>query len=194
MKILAWTTILFAAVPASLMAQSTKEDIKKLVSRGVPENVILNYIQFKGPAARLSPDDIVELKQAGATDKIIAALMEPSVPSKRASIPPPAQDLPALPDPTPVPDPSNLPSPTLVQPPIGLAPTAPYDFGLYDPTSGYPYVYYPQYFPRPTVLLAPYPVVVPSPRFHPYSPWPNVGHSYRGGSGRGSSNSGGHHR
>lgn len=57
-----------------LAAQVTKEDIKKLVAAGVSEDVVLTYVRANGPAPKLSADDLVELKQAGAGEKVLAAL------------------------------------------------------------------------------------------------------------------------
>ena len=63
-----------AALPLAAAAQVTKEDIKKLVAAGVSEDVVLTYIRANGPAPRMSADDIIELKQAGAGEKVLASL------------------------------------------------------------------------------------------------------------------------
>ncbi|HEX7899644.1 MAG TPA: hypothetical protein VF950_17880 [Planctomycetota bacterium] len=63
-----------AALPLAAAAQVSKEDIKKLVAAGVSEDVVLTYVRANGPAPRMSADDLIELKQAGAGEKVLAAL------------------------------------------------------------------------------------------------------------------------
>ena len=65
---------LFAALPLAAAAQVPKEDIKKLAVAGVSEDVILTYIRANGGAPRMSADDLVELKQAGVGDRVLATL------------------------------------------------------------------------------------------------------------------------
>jgi hypothetical protein len=72
-KTLAAFTFL-AALPLAAAAQVSKEDIKKLVAAGVSDDVVLTYVRANGPAPRLSADDLIELKQAGAGEKALAAL------------------------------------------------------------------------------------------------------------------------
>jgi hypothetical protein len=74
MKTMIATFGFLAALPLAAAAQVTKEDIKKLVAAGVSEDVVLTYVRANGPAPKLSADDIVELKQAGAGEKVLAAL------------------------------------------------------------------------------------------------------------------------
>jgi hypothetical protein len=64
-----------AALPLAASADVSKEDIKKLVAAGVGEDVILTFIRANGPAHKLSADDVVELKQAGASERVLGAMM-----------------------------------------------------------------------------------------------------------------------
>ena len=74
-----------AALPLAAAAQVSKEDIKKLVAAGVSEDVVLTYVRANGPAPRMSADDLIDLKQAGAGEKVLAALA-----SGTTSVPAPA--------------------------------------------------------------------------------------------------------
>lgn len=92
MKKLLATLAFLAAVPLAAVAQVTKEDIKKLVAAGVSDDVVLTYVRANGPAPKMSADDIVELKQAGAGEKVLAALASgTNTPSTPAPEPVPAQ-------------------------------------------------------------------------------------------------------
>jgi hypothetical protein len=68
------TLACLAVLPLAAAAQATKEDIKKLVAAGVSDDVVLTYVRANGPAPKLSADEIIELKQAGAGDKVLGAL------------------------------------------------------------------------------------------------------------------------
>ena len=68
--------ISFAAMMAlTADADVSKEDVKKLVAAGISDNVILTYVRANGPMEKLSPDDVIELKKAGATEKVLAAIV-----------------------------------------------------------------------------------------------------------------------
>ncbi|MFN3485431.1 MAG: hypothetical protein ACK44W_08125 [Planctomycetota bacterium] len=67
-----------AGFPLAVAADVGKEEIKKLVAAGVSDDVILAYIRAHGPVARLSADDVVELKQAGASERVLGALVNPA--------------------------------------------------------------------------------------------------------------------
>lgn len=82
--------VLLAAGAA--FAGVTKEDLKKLVSAGVTDDVILAFVQANGPVDSLSADDLIELKKAGASDKLLqAVLAKPEKPQEQ----PPARPQPA---------------------------------------------------------------------------------------------------
>jgi hypothetical protein len=75
MKKVALAFSVLAALPLAAAADVSKEDVKKLVAAGIGEDVILTFIRANGPVQKLSADDVVELKQAGATEKVLGALM-----------------------------------------------------------------------------------------------------------------------
>lgn len=56
---------IFTAFPLAAWADVTKDDVKKLHAAGVSEDVILAYIKANGPLAKLSADDLIDLKKAG---------------------------------------------------------------------------------------------------------------------------------
>ncbi len=68
-------TAVLAAFPLAASADITKEDIKKLMGAGISDEVIVTFIRSHGPVSRLSPDDLVELKQAGASEKVLGAVV-----------------------------------------------------------------------------------------------------------------------
>ncbi len=71
-------TLSIAAVAASsAFAGVTKEDLKKLISAGVSDDVITAFIKANGGVDPLSADDVVELKKAGASDKLLQAVLAP---------------------------------------------------------------------------------------------------------------------
>lgn len=69
----------FLALALSLLAADvTKEDVKKLLAAGVDEKTILAYVERNRPVAKVSADDVIELKKAGASDRVIEALLSPA--------------------------------------------------------------------------------------------------------------------
>lgn len=58
-----------------LMPDLTKEEVIKMVQDGVSEEAILARIDQDGAALKLSADDLVDLKNAGVSDKIVKRLM-----------------------------------------------------------------------------------------------------------------------
>ena len=75
MKTFALAFVLAGFAPACAFADVSKEEIRRLVAAGVSEDVVLSYVRQNGPVVRLSADDLVELKAAGAGDRILAALI-----------------------------------------------------------------------------------------------------------------------
>jgi hypothetical protein len=75
MKKLAWTLTLLAALPFALSAQVSKEDLKKLAAAGISDEVILSYVRANGPVVKLSAEDVIELKQAGASEKVLSVAL-----------------------------------------------------------------------------------------------------------------------
>ena len=75
MKTLAMTIALLAGLPLAASAQVTKEDLKKLSAAGISDEVILSYVKSNGGVAKLSADDVIELKQAGASEKLLSSVL-----------------------------------------------------------------------------------------------------------------------
>ena len=60
----------------------SKEDVKKLLSAGIQESVIVQYVKAHRPVDPLSPDDIQELKAAGATNSLLSLLLSEAGPER----------------------------------------------------------------------------------------------------------------
>lgn len=52
----------------------TKEDLKKLTAAQISDGVILAYIRSHGPVPKLSAQDLIELKNAGVSEKVLEQL------------------------------------------------------------------------------------------------------------------------
>ncbi|HLY76180.1 MAG TPA: hypothetical protein VKU80_18920 [Planctomycetota bacterium] len=90
MKKLAMALTFLAALPLAVAAQVTKEDLKKLAAAGISDEVILSYIKANGGVAKLSAEDVVELKQAGASEKLLSVALGSSQGPAAAPAPAPA--------------------------------------------------------------------------------------------------------
>jgi hypothetical protein len=95
MKTLAMAFTILGLIPLSAQAEVTKEDIRKLVAAGISEEIVLTYIRTNGPAARLSTDDLIELKSAGVSDRVLTALLPGSrqAPSPSYAAPAPRSEV-----------------------------------------------------------------------------------------------------
>jgi hypothetical protein len=72
------SAVAMASNAGGAMKPLTNEDIVKLVTAGVGEDVILPKIQATPAAFRLETDDILALKKAGVSDRIVTAMIEAS--------------------------------------------------------------------------------------------------------------------
>ncbi len=72
----------FAQAPAARAAQAQEptgvDAVVALVSAGISEAFILKSIQNGGTAYNLTPSDLVRLKTAGASDRVIEAMLSPT--------------------------------------------------------------------------------------------------------------------
>src|SRR5579863_5586240 len=95
MKTIALAVTFLASLPLALSAQVNKEEIKKLAAAGISDEVILSYVKANGGVGRMSAEDVVELKQSGASEKLLTALLgitsAPARPAAQAPAPMPAQ-------------------------------------------------------------------------------------------------------
>ncbi|RPH46098.1 MAG: hypothetical protein EHM91_07265 [Planctomycetota bacterium] len=70
---------LFSSVlTVGLLADIGKNDVKRLLQAGIGEQTIVEFIRKNAPADPLTVDDITELRNAGATDAVINAMLEVS--------------------------------------------------------------------------------------------------------------------
>jgi hypothetical protein len=86
--------VILGLSPLAALADVTQDELQKLAAAGVSEKVILEFIKIHGPVQKLSAQDVVALRKAGATDKVLAAaLASARVPvataTATASTPPP---------------------------------------------------------------------------------------------------------
>jgi hypothetical protein len=75
MKMMTLTLAFLAGMPLALMAQVSKDDLKKLTAAGISDGVILSYVRSHGPVEKLSAEDVIELKKAGASENLLTALL-----------------------------------------------------------------------------------------------------------------------
>jgi hypothetical protein len=80
MKNVALALAVMALLPLTASADVTKEDIRKLAAAGISDDVILAYIRSNGPISKFSAGDVVDLKQAGASERVLTALMSAPAP------------------------------------------------------------------------------------------------------------------
>ncbi|MBI2933198.1 MAG: hypothetical protein HYY16_16255 [Planctomycetes bacterium] len=98
-------TLSFAMLAAgAAFAGVTKEDLKKLLSAGVGDEVVLSFIKANGPVDPLSADDLVELKKIGAGDKLLQDILE-----RKEEKPQPQVQPKSDPQQTPAPPPQSYP-------------------------------------------------------------------------------------
>lgn len=74
-KNIALVLTFLAGLPLAVAAQVSKEDLKKLGSAGISDDVILSYVKANGPVAKLSAEDVIELKQAGVSEKVLTVVL-----------------------------------------------------------------------------------------------------------------------
>jgi len=115
----------------------SKEEVKKLVAAGISDDVIVEYIRREGPVQQLTPQDLIDLRHANVSDKVLAAMME----STRAPAPEPSQAQGSGSTYT-YSDSSYYPYPWYY-------PSAYFSFGYSSGPYVYPYYYrYPYYYPN----------------------------------------------
>ena len=84
--------LMLAAPLIAVAAPMTNDDVIKMVKGGLGEATVLQAINAAEPGFDTSPDGLVKLKQAGASDKIIQQVIarKSAVPAAAATPPPPA--------------------------------------------------------------------------------------------------------
>jgi hypothetical protein len=91
MRLLA-SLLLLAAAPALASAQASKEELKKLAKARVSDDVMLAYLRSHGYRGMPSSDDLVDLKQAGLSDKVLVELISLAEPETDSSPAAPAAE------------------------------------------------------------------------------------------------------
>jgi hypothetical protein len=121
---------LFSSVlTVGVLADIGKNDVKRLLQAGIGEQTIVEFIRKNAPAEPLAVDDITELRNAGATDAVINAMLGAS----RSSVGPS----------------DNANGTTVVDGYAYPVPAYSYSYASY-PYYYYPYYYYPsRYYYRP---------------------------------------------
>src|SRR6185503_6593797 len=85
------TLAILSCLASAAVADVGKEELKKLVLAGLSDELIVNYVRYKGPLARLSAEDLIELKKSGLGDALLVKLLPMQEPQPEgASSPQPA--------------------------------------------------------------------------------------------------------
>jgi hypothetical protein len=85
----------------ALAKRLTIDDVMKLSKAGFSDDVIIQKLKKNGQAFDLSPDQMVELKSAGVTDKVVQVMLDPAKADAPPAPPPSAAKAagdPSLPD------------------------------------------------------------------------------------------------
>lgn len=83
-----WSPALAAQGPGRARASGvTVEDVVKLAKAGLSEDIIVEQIKRKGQAFDLSSDQIIELKAAHVSDRVLEAMLDPAKAEAPASVP-----------------------------------------------------------------------------------------------------------
>jgi hypothetical protein len=119
--------MVFLAISPLLYAQLAlnNEAVIKLVKAGLSDDLIITTINMMPGSYDTTPDGMIALKSAGASDKVVAAIVLKAAPA--APPPPPVAPTPPppLPAPEPAPTPAPEPPPPPPLPPMPVVPTPP---------------------------------------------------------------------
>jgi len=116
-----------AAAPAGISV----EDVIKLAKAGLSEDIILQQIKKKNRPFDLTTDQLIALKTANVSDRIVAFMLDPSKPEIPASAPaePPVSPTPAR---APQPMEARAVAPAVAAPiPVETEPVLPGEVGVY---------------------------------------------------------------
>jgi hypothetical protein len=99
--------VFLGLLAVALLAQTalTNDSIIRMAKAGLGEEIILSTVKSQPGRYATAPDDLIALKTAGVTDKVIAAMID-KMPAAAAVEPPPAPAAPAGPAGAPVSAPS----------------------------------------------------------------------------------------
>jgi hypothetical protein len=65
----------------SCWATEGYNDLAKLVKSGVGEDVVIAFVNASNVSYALTPDEILQLKDMGATDKVLTAVIQKKIPA-----------------------------------------------------------------------------------------------------------------
>jgi len=71
-----WTALVLLASSAPLLADVSREEVRRLLDAHVSEQTIISYVQRNGPMEAMSVEDLSDLKSAGASDSLLQALIQ----------------------------------------------------------------------------------------------------------------------
>src|ERR1039458_6783058 len=102
--------MVFLAISPLLYAQLSlnNEAVIKLVKAGLSDDLIITTINMMPGSYDTSPDGLIALKSAGASDKVVGAIVTKA---SATAPPPPAPVAPTPPPPPPAPAPAPVPEP-----------------------------------------------------------------------------------
>jgi hypothetical protein len=83
MKKWTWSLLLLFAVPMTVSADTTREEIVKLAKAGIGDEVIMAFLRQNPLPDKLTSDDIIELKKAGVSDRVLNAMLATPAVEKR---------------------------------------------------------------------------------------------------------------
>lgn len=114
-----------AAAPKAAQA-SAVDSVIESVKAGLSESLIIRTLQRENKPANLAPADLVKLKNAGVSEKIIDVMLDPTSAAApaAAAAPAPAPAPVAAAAPAPAPAPAPEPAPTAAAAPAPAGPTA----------------------------------------------------------------------
>lgn len=70
-------TVLFAFLALLPLGRDvTKEDVIRMTSAGASEDAIIAFLRSHGPVVVLSPDDVMDLREAKVSETVIRAMIE----------------------------------------------------------------------------------------------------------------------
>jgi hypothetical protein len=104
----------------------TNDGVIKLVKAGLSDDLIVNTITTQPSYFDVSPDGIIALKTAGASDKVVNAIVAKAAASPAAAAPAPAVSAPMAP-----PSPTAPAAPAMTMAPNPDDPAGQHDLGIY---------------------------------------------------------------
>ena len=132
----AWTPVLVGQSsprPRTVKSASglTAEDVVKLAKAGLSEDIIILQIRKNGQAFDLSTDQLISLKTANVSDRIVQVMLDPSKADVAAPPPPVSQPI------APAPAVSKVIAPTPpAAEPVAAEPALPTEAGVYTKKQG----------------------------------------------------------